>query len=604
VDDFDPYREWLGITTDLRPPNHYELFGLPLLRAEPAEVAEAFRLRVACVTPHLTGKHGAVADRVLSELAAAKVELLTPTTKRMYDAALASPKRSPLPVAPLPIPLRPSLSSAATATYSGPGSSPSAAAQARSGSASAPSESLSAPVATQATAKRESKPGASESIDDWLPPAADPELASSYDPGALPAAAIPVDGHPQPIGHAIPIAAVPSPYGTHPPMAVGVPGVHFAAPMAAIPFVANSPIGYAQTSGPSIPGMPGAAVEVFDPFASTFPAASASPSATAANSAKSRATSPAGMVVVVTAAIALVAAGGFFAFRSSWEPLAAVPKEKDDAAVTKASSEKQHGRETKNDRDAQQKSKPRDATPEGQGATAEEPAGEPPPNETESATPAAYGPESDGQETAATSAMTDAEEPAMQSKPEPATPPAAEATPRQVTIVKEALTAARAALGKRNLEAAQEQLDVATLYAVTPELEKELSRVQLVVECVEQFWKAVSGGLTMLEATEEITVEGKVCAVVDSSADSLTVHMPGKNKEFKLREFPVSLAVTLAERWLDKADDRSLLVIGVFLMVDPKGDDERARRLFDQVAKSADAAVLIEELDAASATED
>ena len=159
---FNPYRVWLGVTTDAEPPNHYELLGLRLLRAEPAEVAEAFQRQVSRLSAYLSGDHAALAQRILSELATAKVELLTPTTRRIYDAGLAAGKQS---------------SPRHTASVS---------------DAPKPSDSIAA--------------------DDWLPPAADPTLASSYAPGA--SSAIPV--MPEPVDE--PLAAAPMNQPLPPPI--------------------------------------------------------------------------------------------------------------------------------------------------------------------------------------------------------------------------------------------------------------------------------------------------------------------------------------------------------------------------------------------------
>jgi hypothetical protein len=612
---------------------------LPLLRAEPAKVADAFRRQVARVTPHLSGEHGAIADRILAELASAKVELLTPTTKRMYDATLASPKTSQQHAAPRPISAgaMPAAASARTPTGQAPLLQP----QTRLGQA--PTSTAPQPAAA---AYPSSKPNESADIDDWLPPSADPELASSYVPGAtsawvapamhpsevgplhapavhmgaqplvqtpliataVPVAAVGGYGQHQPLAQAIPIAAVPSQYGAQPPMAVGVSAAPFGAPMAAMPVTAAAPIGYARVADPCSPGLSAAVAQEPNPFMSV--AASEPTSTPAARSPAPRTSSHAGTVAVVFAVVALVAAGSFFAYHSSTERVAANTAGKDAAASGPSNGDggKQRAQgATNKDRDPARHKGLASNSPAGQRGT-------PPDEETmvvesspDEAVPeeSADEPESTEPEPADGGAMPGPESPDTQTKPKsdepavPAPPPPAEATPRQLAAVKKALAAARSALGKRDLEAAQEQLDLATLDAVTPELEKELSRVQLLAEYVEHFWKAVSETLTMLQATEELMLDGAICTVVDSSADSLTIHVPGKNREFKLREIPTSLAVILAERWLDKADDRTPLVIGAFLLADPKGDDDQARRLFEQAAKSVDAAPLIAELDAA-----
>src|SRR5258708_40089141 len=143
---FNPYRAWLGVSSNSQPPNHYELLGLRLLRAEPAEVAEAFQRQISRLSAYLSGEHASTAQRILSELATAKVELLTPTVKRIYDTKLAA------------------------------------------GTQAAPQ----LPPAVGAAPKPSDRVASDHWVasDDWLPPAADPTLASSYPPGA--SSAIPV----------------------------------------------------------------------------------------------------------------------------------------------------------------------------------------------------------------------------------------------------------------------------------------------------------------------------------------------------------------------------------------------------------------------------
>jgi len=176
--------------------------------------------------------------------------------------------------------------------------------------------------------------------------------------------------------------------------------------------------------------------------------------------------------------------------------------------------------------------------------------------------------------------------------------PSPDATPKQVAAVKRALTAARAALGKRDLETAKGQLDLATLDAVTPDLGAEVARVQRLEEYIEVFWKAVSETLPKLEVGEEFTVNGVVGSIVEGRADTLVIRVQGRNRKYPLYDIPTTLAVILAKRLLDKADKHTPVVIGAFLLADPKGDDQEARRLFEQAAgKGADVAPLLKELE-------
>lgn len=85
---FDPYLSWLGIRDPRRPPNHYALLGLALFEDDPEVIAHAADRQMAHVRTFQTGPRSAESQRILNELAAAKICLLNPAKKQVYDAAL------------------------------------------------------------------------------------------------------------------------------------------------------------------------------------------------------------------------------------------------------------------------------------------------------------------------------------------------------------------------------------------------------------------------------------------------------------------------------------------------------------------------------------
>jgi hypothetical protein len=94
VADFNPYREWLGVTAPGRPPDHYSLLGLNRYEDDVATVrraADAQKSRVRSVRP---GPHAAEWSRILDELDAARECLSTSDKKAAYDDEL---RRQPLP---------------------------------------------------------------------------------------------------------------------------------------------------------------------------------------------------------------------------------------------------------------------------------------------------------------------------------------------------------------------------------------------------------------------------------------------------------------------------------------------------------------------------
>lgn len=120
---FDPYHKWLGIPAEEQPPHLYRLLGLALFESDPEVIEAAADQRMAHVRTYQLGKHAAVSQCILNELADAKLRLLESQAKAEYDAALqkrleteaassqstphpSKPAASPSPAPLTPIPLR------------------------------------------------------------------------------------------------------------------------------------------------------------------------------------------------------------------------------------------------------------------------------------------------------------------------------------------------------------------------------------------------------------------------------------------------------------------------------------------------------------------
>ncbi len=85
---FDPYHKWLGIAPGQQPPHHYRLLGIELFEDDPEVIAAAADRQMAHVRTFQSGPHTAWSQRILNELAAARLCLLDPARKREYDAQL------------------------------------------------------------------------------------------------------------------------------------------------------------------------------------------------------------------------------------------------------------------------------------------------------------------------------------------------------------------------------------------------------------------------------------------------------------------------------------------------------------------------------------
>ncbi len=106
ADAFDPYYEWLGIPPAEQPPSHYRLLGIELFEENAGVIANAADRQMGHLRGFAAGKHSQLSQRLLNEVAAARVCLLNSDKKADYDEQLrqciapASPVPRAVPVAP------------------------------------------------------------------------------------------------------------------------------------------------------------------------------------------------------------------------------------------------------------------------------------------------------------------------------------------------------------------------------------------------------------------------------------------------------------------------------------------------------------------------
>lgn len=86
--EFDPYYRWLGIRDPRRPPNHYRLLGLELFETDGEVISAAADRQMAHVRGYSNGPHGVLSQHVLNEISSAKICLLNPGRRSLYDDQL------------------------------------------------------------------------------------------------------------------------------------------------------------------------------------------------------------------------------------------------------------------------------------------------------------------------------------------------------------------------------------------------------------------------------------------------------------------------------------------------------------------------------------
>lgn len=105
--DFDPYYRWLGIPPEKQPPDHYCLLGVNLFEDDPDVIETAANRQMGHLRTYQTGKFAQFSQKLLNEVAAAKVCLLNPAKKRAYDEILhhrLEAEKALAPSAPSPPP--------------------------------------------------------------------------------------------------------------------------------------------------------------------------------------------------------------------------------------------------------------------------------------------------------------------------------------------------------------------------------------------------------------------------------------------------------------------------------------------------------------------
>jgi hypothetical protein len=88
--DFDPYYHWLGIPPREQPPNHYRLLGIELFEPNDDVISFAADRQMAHLRSFQNSKQSADSQRLLNEVSAARVCLLSPERRAAYDAELRS----------------------------------------------------------------------------------------------------------------------------------------------------------------------------------------------------------------------------------------------------------------------------------------------------------------------------------------------------------------------------------------------------------------------------------------------------------------------------------------------------------------------------------
>lgn len=88
MDSFDPYQDWLGIVSQLRPVDHYLLLGLQMYESDARVITLAYETRMKLLKQFQSGPRGQFSQQLITEVGKAKRDLLDPSRKAKYDLDL------------------------------------------------------------------------------------------------------------------------------------------------------------------------------------------------------------------------------------------------------------------------------------------------------------------------------------------------------------------------------------------------------------------------------------------------------------------------------------------------------------------------------------
>jgi len=87
-DKFDPYRTWLGIPPEEQPPDYYRLLALRRFEKKPEVIESAAAQRIAGLQAHRTGEHAPACLKLIAEIHAARMCLVSENRRAAYDLRL------------------------------------------------------------------------------------------------------------------------------------------------------------------------------------------------------------------------------------------------------------------------------------------------------------------------------------------------------------------------------------------------------------------------------------------------------------------------------------------------------------------------------------
>ncbi|MCS7303836.1 MAG: hypothetical protein NZ602_01845 [Thermoguttaceae bacterium] len=582
---FDPYAVFLGFPVGQPPKNYYELLGLPLGESDPEKISaavERLRNQVRHIRP---GAYLAQWQQLLDELTAAKICLLDPVAKSLYDESLqkgqpSSPSGSGTLFAPSGEPTPHGTPEAPGGIPPGPVSSAPPRQQTPQEAATpAPGYFPSGIPITNPQAQmppmgetQKMLTGEVSPVGYCLPPSGSgPPPQYAYSEGAFPhqfGGYHPGQVHPHGIPWGIPITPpVGHPYST-------TSGVGSSGSTALPSFAAQQ--GGIYPRAQLLPPMPSGNIPPSGPAAGAHLIPDPLPGATTQIAIKKAPLQARQSVVWWMAScvvLILLALGLFFLFyrvRMQW-PEAAVPKTSagNQSSWNQMPSDPSSGKSVSG-------TFARNGQPKGSTSPAEKSS---PPGEER---------EKHGGGISDQNSLKPGEKRPLQPKPS--------LDPAKQAAWEKAVQEVRSALAEHDLASAAEALKTAETNAQTPEQHEVVERLRMLEHYLGEFWKGIRQSVSSLQVAQEFTVGNIRFAIVEGNSQYLIVRAEGRNIRWPIEKIPGSVVELLARRWFRTNHPATQLAFGAYYAV--RGETQRARQYWEQAGKSGGVDVngLLEEL--------
>lgn len=527
----NPYQQWLQIPSDGTRPDHYLLLGLPLFEKNAEAISAAVETQIAKVGTFVAG-NPKLAQRLLREIDQARTCLMDPAAREAYDARLQlALGGTPLEITEITDASAPVARTADPAQAARPASPADLLADALPPGATSP---LAVPVAQAVPAARRATPRPQ-------PAQAAQPVVDDNDDEDTPVAGLAED--------LLPPGAAP----------VTLP------PAAQAPVAAAAPVALpAQTTAAPTTAR-------IAPQAAAQASFHVQPAAPRKNSRGKSGPSP--LVVLGAAGALLLVIGGVSMYALGWGPFA---REEEEEQVA------QNG-----DTPTTANGAPADGN---SAAAAPNPADNKTPANTPHNTPNNQPPQNNNPPADGRSGNPGVNNATTVDPPErmdpPATPnnPPPTNSPDVAASVTATLEEARTALGARQFDVAKAKVAAARELNPVGELATAVMETEMLSQYVDTFWQTVRQSVSTLKPADAVELGNVTVNIIETDDRGLRLRKNGQNERHDYDTMPPELAYALAERMLPDSRQERNLILGAFLIVDPKANHQHAAELLSAAA--------------------